>query len=67
MMRQSDSPRGHLKTLAKPLRRSMLMPDPAHNERIKLLANGINNLAVAFTVAGFVVPAASGQMKGPAG
>jgi hypothetical protein len=35
-----------------------------HNERTKLLATVVNNLAVAFAVAGFVAPAASGQLVG---
>jgi hypothetical protein len=33
-----------------------------HNARITLLATIVNNLAAAFAVAGFVAPAASGQM-----
>jgi hypothetical protein len=41
------------------------MPAPdIHNERIKLAATGLNNVAVAFAVAGFIAPAASGQIEG---
>lgn len=35
-----------------------------HNERVKLLATALNNVALAFIVAGFVAPAVSGQMTG---
>ena len=34
------------------------MTDAIYNERIKLLAAALNNLAPAFVVAGFVAPAA---------
>jgi hypothetical protein len=33
-----------------------------HNARIQLLATALNNVALAFIVAGFVAPAASGQL-----
>jgi dipeptide/tripeptide permease len=35
-----------------------------HNERAKLAATWVNNLAAAFVVAGFVAPAVSGQLNG---
>ena len=35
-----------------------------HNARITLLATALNNLALAVVVAGFVAPAASGQLHG---
>jgi hypothetical protein len=35
-----------------------------HNARIQLLATAVNNLALAVIVAGFVAPAASGQLQG---
>jgi hypothetical protein len=35
-----------------------------HNERTKLLATALNNLALAIVVAGFVAPAISGQLRG---
>jgi hypothetical protein len=35
-----------------------------HNARIQLLATAFNNLALAVIVAGFVAPAASGQLQG---
>ena len=36
-----------------------------HNARINLLATALNNVALAFIVAGFVAPAVTGQL--PAG
>jgi hypothetical protein len=33
-----------------------------HNERIKLLAGAMNNLALAVIVAGFLAPAINGQL-----
>ncbi|OJW21034.1 MAG: hypothetical protein BGO51_26035 [Rhodospirillales bacterium 69-11] len=39
-------------------------PTPVHNERIKLLAGAINNLALAVIVAGFVAPAVTGHLGG---
>jgi hypothetical protein len=33
-----------------------------HNARVQLLATIVNNIAVAFVVAGFVAPAVSGQL-----
>jgi hypothetical protein len=33
-----------------------------HNARIQLLATALNNLALAFIVAGFVAPAVGGQL-----
>jgi hypothetical protein len=33
-----------------------------HNARVQLLATALNNIALAFIVAGFVAPAASGQL-----
>lgn len=35
-----------------------------HNERTKLLATALNNLALAIIVVGFVAPAISGQLHG---
>ena len=35
-----------------------------HNARIQLLATAVSNLALAVIVAGFVAPAASGQLQG---
>ncbi len=35
-----------------------------HNARITLLATLINNLALAFIVAGFVAPTVTGQLQG---
>jgi hypothetical protein len=35
-----------------------------HNARVQLLATALNNLALAFVVAGFVAPAVSGQLAG---
>jgi hypothetical protein len=35
-----------------------------HNARITLLATALNNLALAFVVAGFVAPAVTGQLQG---
>lgn len=35
-----------------------------HNERVKLLATYINNLAAAFAVAGFIAPATGGLLTG---
>jgi hypothetical protein len=37
---------------------------PIHNARITLLATALNNLAVAFVVAGFVAPVVTGQLQG---
>ncbi len=34
-----------------------------HNARVQLLATALNNLALAFIVAGFVAPAVSGQWQ----
>jgi hypothetical protein len=34
-----------------------------HNARINLLATAVNNLALAFTIAGFVAPLTSGQIS----
>ncbi len=33
-----------------------------HNARVQLLATMVNNIAVAFVVAGFVAPAVTGQL-----
>lgn len=33
-----------------------------HNARIQLLATALNNIALAFIVAGFVAPAVTGQL-----
>jgi hypothetical protein len=38
------------------------MPDLRHNERVKLIATAINNIALAFAVAGFVAPGVGGQL-----
>jgi dipeptide/tripeptide permease len=38
--------------------------DPIDNERTKLTATWVNNLAAAFVVAGFIAPAVSGQLDG---
>jgi hypothetical protein len=35
-----------------------------HNARVQLLATALNNLALAFIVAGFVAPVVSGQLSG---
>ena len=35
-----------------------------HNARINLLATAVNNLALAFTIAGFVAPLTGGQLLG---
>jgi hypothetical protein len=40
------------------------MMHTVHNARITLLATALNNLALAVVVAGFVAPAASGQLHG---
>jgi hypothetical protein len=37
-----------------------------HNARVQLLATVVNNLAVAFVVAGFVAPLVTGQLQGGA-
>lgn len=34
-----------------------------HNARVQLLATALNNLALAFIVAGFVAPAVTGQLQ----
>jgi hypothetical protein len=34
-----------------------------HNARVQLLATALNNFALALIVAGFVAPAASGQLQ----
>lgn len=39
------------------------MSDIVHNERIKLAATIVNNVAAAFIVAGFVAPTVSGQFS----
>lgn len=33
-----------------------------HNARVQLLATALNNVALAFVVAGFVAPAVTGQL-----
>jgi hypothetical protein len=38
-----------------------------HNARVQLLATVLNNIAVAFIVAGFVAPAVSQQLPGTGG
>lgn len=38
------------------------MSDATRNERVKLTAGIINNLATAFAVAGVIAPAANGQL-----
>lgn len=38
------------------------MSDLVHNERIKLSATILNNLAAAFVVAGFVAPVVNGSV-----
>jgi hypothetical protein len=35
----------------------------SHDARVQLTANLLNNLATAFAVAGFIAPAASGQLE----
>jgi hypothetical protein len=35
-----------------------------HNARINLLATAVNNLALAFAIAGFVAPLTGGQLLG---
>lgn len=35
-----------------------------HNERVRLLATILNNAALAFIVAGFIAPLATGQLQG---
>jgi hypothetical protein len=39
------------------------LSDIVHNERIKLAATIVNNVAAAFIVAGFVAPTVSGQFS----
>jgi len=41
-----------------------LTPDEKRNERLKLVATALNNVAVAFVVVGLVTPVVAGNIPG---